>query len=68
MFALDDNQSLGMALGRFDAIFGNWRILADYGMISAVTPEDVIKVSNKFMTKDDRIVVERVKSNDKGSA
>ncbi|HQC50662.1 MAG TPA: pitrilysin family protein [bacterium] len=63
MFALDDNRSLGMALGRFDAVFGDWRILADYPeMISAVTPEDVIKVSNKFMTKDDRIVVERVKS------
>jgi predicted Zn-dependent peptidase len=62
MFALDENMSLAQALGRFQTVFGDWRILADYTQnISAVTAEDVLDVAREYLGRGKRIVVERLK-------
>lgn len=63
LFALDDNMSLALGLARFQTIFGDWRILADYPkMVSGVTADDVMRIANKYMSAKDRIVVERSRS------
>lgn len=62
MFSLESNMSLAQALGRFQSIFGDWRILASYPEeVSKVSANDVMDVAKRYMGNDKRIVVERLK-------
>jgi len=63
LFALDNNMTLARALGRFETIFDDWRILAKYPeRIADVTAGDIMSVATKYMKPQDRIVVERLRS------
>ncbi len=62
MFALDSNENLAEALARFQSIFGDWRLLADYpSNIAHVNAADVQSIAQKYLVKDNRVIVERLK-------
>lgn len=59
---LDDNMALAQALARFQTIFGDWRLLAQYPEhIAEVTAEEVQRVAKQYLQSGDRIVVERTR-------
>jgi predicted Zn-dependent peptidase len=60
MFALDGNDKLAEALARFETIFGDWKLLADYPKnVEDVGAEDVRKVALEYLNPDNRVIVER---------
>jgi len=60
VFHLDDNIDLANSLAEYQAIFGDWKLLADYpAMISAVTPQQIIETARRYLTDEARVVVER---------
>ncbi|HPM41658.1 MAG TPA: pitrilysin family protein, partial [bacterium] len=60
IFHLDDNIDLANSLAEYQAIFGDWKLLADYpAMISAVTPQQIIETARRYLTDEARVVVER---------
>ena len=62
MFALDGNAKLAEALARFETIFGDWRLLADYPKnVEDVSAEDVMKVAQEYLNPDNRVIVERTR-------
>jgi predicted Zn-dependent peptidase len=62
VMALDNNMSLAQALARFEAIFGDWRLLATYpDNIAKVDAKEVMAVANKYLTPANRVVVERMR-------
>lgn len=62
MFALDGNAKLAEALARFETIFGDWRLLANYPKsIQRVDAEDVNKVASEYLTVANRVIVERTR-------
>ncbi len=62
MYDLDSNADLAEALARFETIFGDWKLLADYpSRIAEVDAAEVMSTSNKYLTDDNRVTVERVK-------
>jgi predicted Zn-dependent peptidase len=63
VFALEQNMELAQGLAEFQTDFGNWRLLASYPkMVSAVSADDVMRVAKKYLSDDNRIVVERERS------
>jgi predicted Zn-dependent peptidase len=62
VMSLDKNIELAQALARFEVIFGDWKLLADYPKrIAEVNAQDVLDVARKYLKPSDRIVVERVR-------
>jgi len=62
MFALDENAELAEALARFETIFDDWRILADYPKsIEGVSPKDVRSVALEYLNAGNRVIVERTR-------
>ncbi len=60
MFALDSNDELAEALARFQTVFSDWRLLGTYPKrVAAVTAEDVRGIAQRFLTPENRVVIER---------
>lgn len=63
VFALEDNMNLAQELARFETIFGNWRLLADYPRkIKEIDAVRVMETAKKYLTDSNRVVVERSKT------
>lgn len=64
VYAMEHNKGLATTLGSFEAIFGEWELVADYvDKISAVTAEDIKRVAEKYFVPENMVLVERVKGN-----
>jgi predicted Zn-dependent peptidase len=62
IFGLETNVDLAMALARFETIFNDWRLLITYpDHVAKVTQEDVIELAKKYLTTENRTIVERIK-------
>jgi predicted Zn-dependent peptidase len=62
MLGIDDNMSLAQALAKFQTIFGDWTLLADYPRrVSEMGPGDVMSIAKRYLSRDERIVVMRRK-------
>lgn len=60
MFALDSNDELAEALARFQTVFNDWRLLGTYPeKVAAVTAEEVQRTAQRFLTPQNRVVIER---------
>lgn len=55
---LSSNQGMGLQLGEFQQIWGDWRQLFNQlERINAVTPQDIQRVAKEYFTKENRVVV-----------
>ncbi|MBI4126177.1 MAG: insulinase family protein [Deltaproteobacteria bacterium] len=62
MYLLDDNMDLAVELGRYEAVAGGWRFLAQYPKrLQRVTAADLKKVSEPFFVDANRVIVERTR-------
>jgi len=60
LFTLEDETSLAVALAKFQSIFGDWRILADYpSMVEKVSAKDIMDTAKKFLTKKNMVIIKR---------
>ena len=60
--SLNSNLGLAFRLANMQAIVGDWHYLIDYrNEIKGVTPDDIMRVANKYLTKRNRTVVTLVK-------
>lgn len=56
--ALGSNIGLAFSIGVGEAVRGDWRtVLTDLERLKAVTPEDVSRVAEKYLTEENRTVV-----------
>jgi len=56
--SLNSNMGLAYRLANYQAINGDWRYMLDYrDEYKAVTPEDIMRVAEKYLTKSNRTVV-----------
>lgn len=61
VFVLEENMGLALALARFETVFGDWRILADYPeRLRRVTADDIMRVANRYFVEKNMVLVERV--------
>lgn len=66
---LDSNTGLAYRLGSTEALTGDWRYLIDYQEeYKNVTPEDIMRVTNKYLTGKNRTVVTLVQTKDESTA
>ncbi len=60
--SLNSNMGLAFRLANMQAMVGDWHYLIDYRTeIKNVTPDDIMRVANKYLTKRNRTVVTLVK-------
>ncbi len=66
--SLSSNEWLAGQLANMEALAGNWHYLIDYrDEIKRVTPEDIMRVANKYFTKTNRTVAVLVSPSTKAS-
>lgn len=62
VFALESNMQLAEQLARFQTIFDDWHILANYPQkIDEIDAKKVMDIATKYFTDSNRVVVERLK-------
>lgn len=62
VMGIEEHLSLALELARFETMFGDWRLLARYPReIEKVTAEDIQRVARNFFTKENSVIVERVR-------
>jgi predicted Zn-dependent peptidase len=54
---LRDNLQLAQDLAKYQAYTGDWRNFDKREKLKAVTPEDIMRVANKYLTKSNRTVI-----------
>lgn len=60
--SLDNNMGLAFRLANSETLTGNWRYFVDYQeSLRKVTPADIMRVMNKYLTRENRTVVTLVK-------
>ncbi|PWB75592.1 insulinase family protein [candidate division GN15 bacterium] len=60
--SLDNNMGLAYRLANSETLTGNWRYFVDYqDALKKVTPDDVMRVCNTYLTRENRTVVSLVK-------
>jgi predicted Zn-dependent peptidase len=60
--SLDNNMGLAYRLANSETLTGNWRYFVDYQeSLKKVTADDIIRVCNTYLTKENRTVVSLVK-------
>lgn len=56
--SLDSNRGLARRLANYQAMLGDWHYLIDYREeVKEVTPEDIMRVAGKYLTRSNRTVV-----------
>jgi predicted Zn-dependent peptidase len=56
--SLNSNRGMAWRIANYQAIAGDWRYLIDYRKeYKSVTPEDIMRVANKYLTRSNRTVV-----------
>ncbi len=66
--SLNSNMGLAIRLGNMEAMVGDWNYLIDYrAEIKQVTPEDIMRVAQKYLVKRNRTVVSLLKTSAKAS-
>lgn len=54
---INSNNGLGMQLAGYQTLWGDWReLFRELDRINAVTPEDIQRVAQKYLTKKNRVV------------
>ncbi len=54
---ISSNNGLGMQLASYQTLWGDWReLFRELDRINAVTPEDIQRVAQKYLTKKNRVV------------
>ncbi len=67
--SLASNMGLARRIGNMEAMTGDWHYLIDYREeYKAVTPEDIMRVANEYLTKSNRTIVTLVKPTEEENA
>jgi predicted Zn-dependent peptidase len=62
IYSLEKNLGLAMSLAEFEAIYGDWRLIARYpGLVEKVTADDVMRVARQYFTKENMTEILRLK-------
>ena len=62
IYALEKNMGLALSLAEFETVFGDWRLIVKYpNLVDKVTKEDIMRVANEYLSKDQAVKIVRTR-------
>ena len=62
LYSLEKNLGLAMSLAEFEAIYGDWRLIAKYPkLVEQVAADDVMRAAKQYFTKENMTEILRLK-------
>lgn len=67
IYALQSNEGLASQLVYYEAFFGGWKRMQEFGdIIESITAEEIMEVAQKYLVEDNRTVATLVEKKEKG--